>query len=107
MGTSTGRNGRGAVGVVPDQPGVPVHEVEDVQAEQPVQLVGGGAAHRDVHVDMDRGGPSVDQQDDGHAVAVPSVGGDLGQPEASPVRRSSRSTKGVTTKYKDFLRFQD
>ena len=107
VGTSTGRDGHGAVRVIPNQAGVPGHGGEEVQAEQPVQLVGGGAADRDMHVDIDRGGPSVDGQDDDHAVAVPSVGGDISQPEVSPVRRSSRSTKGVTTKYKDFLRFQD
>ena len=107
-GTSTGRDGHGAaVGVIPNQAGVPGHGGEEVQAKQSVQLAGGGAADRDMHVDRDRGGPSVYGTDDDHAVAVPSVGGDISQPEVRHGRRSSRSTKGVTTKYKDFLRFQD
>ena len=94
MGTSEGRNGHGGVGAVPSQADVPVHGVEDVQAKQPVQLVEGGAAGHDLHVDMDRGGPPVDLQDGGHAVAVLSVARAVSQPEVSPVRRSSRSTKG-------------
>ena len=65
VGTLEGRDGHGGVGSVPSQ-------AEDVQAKQPVQPVEGGAAGHDQRVDMDRGGPSVDQQDGGHAVAVPS-----------------------------------
>ena len=59
VGTSTGRDGHGAVGVIPNQAGVPGHGGEEVQAEQPVQLVGRGAVDRDMHVDMDR---EVDHQ---------------------------------------------
>ena len=72
VGISARRDGHGGVGAVPSQADVPVYGVEDVQAKQPVQLVEGGAAGHDLHVDMDRGGPPVDQQDGGHAVAVPS-----------------------------------
>ena len=100
VGTLEGRDGHGGVGAVPSQ-------AEDVQAKQPVQPVEGGAAGHDQRVDMDRGGPSVDQQDGGHAVAVLSVARAVSQPEVSPVRRSSRTTKGVTTKYKDVVQFQD
>ena len=106
VGTLEGRDGHGGVGAVPSQADVP-DGVEDVHAKQPLQLVERGAAGHDLRVDMDSGGPPVDQQDGGNAVAVPSVGRAVSQPEVSPVRRSSRSTKGVTTKYKDVVQFQD
>ena len=71
VGTLEGRDGHGGVGAVPSQADVP-DGVEDVHAKQPLQLVERGAAGHDLRVDMDRGGPPVDQQDGGHAVAVPS-----------------------------------
>ena len=89
----------GGVMNVPGTAGVTVHGHREVQ--QPACLGDGGPAGGDLHRDLAE--PTVDEQ----PAAVPGGDGVVGAPELSPVRRSSRSTRGVTDKYKDFVRYQD
>ena len=89
----------GGVMNVPGTAGVTVQGHREVQ--QPACLGDGGLARGDLHGDLVE--PTVDEQ----PAAVPGGDGVVGAPELSPVRRSSRSTRGVTDKYKDFVRYQD
>ena len=48
-------------------------------------------------------GVAVGQPADQMEINVPEPAGAQVQPEAGPVRRSTRATKGITSKYKDFV----
>ena len=52
---------------------------------------------------MQPGDMSVGQPTDQFVVNDPEPAGRQAQPEASPVRRSSRATKSITSRYKDFV----
>ena len=74
--------------------------VEDPTCDQVVQGPMGGDVLDAKIVQPD--GAAVGQPAD-QTMIVPEPAGAQVQPEAGPVRRSTRATKGITSRYKDFV----